>query len=130
MRKKVKSQPSSSRAVAAGFGGFGGFSSAFSSQGRSPSALPYVAEPPNLSRILEPQLVVAFKNVLKKDEITRAKALDDLKEHVTGAENQREALDSGFLEAWVCQSEGVRASSHFNDLGFSVAGQNISTGLD
>lgn len=106
MSKKAKAQASSSRAVAAGFGGFGGFggfSSAFSSQGKSPSALPYVAEPPDLSLISEPQLAVAFKNSLKKDEITRAKALDDLKEHISRTGEHKESLDDGFLEAWVCR---------------------------
>lgn len=101
MSKKIKSQASSSRAAAAGFTGFGGFSTAFSGQGRSPSALTYVAEPPDLSRILEPQLVVAFKNSLKKDEITRTKALDDLRDHVSAVESHKGTLNDGFLEAWV-----------------------------
>lgn len=104
MSKKIKSQASSSRAAAAGFGGFGGFggfSTAFSSQGRSPSSLTYVAEPPDLSRISEPELVIAFKNLLKKDEITRTKALDDLKDHISGVESRKGTLDDGFLEAWV-----------------------------
>lgn len=129
MSKKAKSQASSSRAVAAGFGGFGAFS--FSGEGRSPSALPYVAEPPDLSRISEPQLVVAFKNVLKKDEITRAKALDDLKEHVAGAEIDRGAvLDDGFLEAWVCTVLlGIDISDGDRSL-FLFPGQNISEGLN
>lgn len=101
MSKKIKSQASSSRAAAAGFTGFGGFSTAFSGQGRSPSALTYVAEPPDLSRISEPQLVVAFKNSLKKDEITRTKALDDLRDYISAVESRKGTLDDGFLEAWI-----------------------------
>lgn len=100
MSKKPKSQASSSRAASAGFGGFGGFSGAFSTQG-SASSLTYVAEPPNLSQISEPQLVVAFKNLLKKDETTRSKALDDIKAHIVAVETSRGTLEDGFLEAWV-----------------------------
>ncbi|OJJ50016.1 hypothetical protein ASPZODRAFT_128604 [Penicilliopsis zonata CBS 506.65] len=105
MSKKFKSQASSSRAAAGGFnafgGSFGGFQSAFSSQGKEPSSLTYVAEPPDLSRISEPQLVIAFKNILKKDEITRTKAVDDLQEHIGAIESRGGTLDDGFLEAWI-----------------------------
>ncbi|RAK97481.1 ubiquitin-protein ligase RKR1 [Aspergillus ibericus CBS 121593] len=101
MSKKFKSQASSSRAAASTFGALGGFSSAFSSQGREPSSLTYVAEPPDLSRISEAQLGIAFKNFLKKDEVTRTRALDDLRDHVSGVENRGGTLDDGFLEAWI-----------------------------
>ncbi|KAK1146565.1 hypothetical protein N8T08_002995 [Aspergillus melleus] len=101
MSKKFKSQASSSRAAAGAFGTFGGFSGAFSTQGREPSSLTYVAEPPDLSRISEPQLAIAFKNFLKKDEVTRTRALDELKDFVSGVESSRGTLDDGFLEAWV-----------------------------
>lgn len=102
MSKKVKSQASSSRAAASTFGSFGGFSSAFASQGREPSSLTYVTEPPDLSQISEPQLVIAFKNFLKKDEVTRSKSLDDMRDYVSGVEARKGTLDDGFLEAWVC----------------------------
>ncbi|KAE8354998.1 hypothetical protein BDV28DRAFT_129930 [Aspergillus coremiiformis] len=101
MSKKFKSQASSSRAAANTFGSFGGFSSSFSGHGREPSSLTYVAEPPDLSRIFEAQLAIAFKNFLKKDEVTRTKALDDLKDHVSTVESGRGTLDDGFLEAWI-----------------------------
>lgn len=102
MSKKFKSQASSSRAAASAFGAFGGFSSAYSGQGREPSSLTYVAEPPDLSRISEPQLAIAFKNFLKKDEVTRTKALDDLKDYISTVESRSGTLDDGFLDAWVC----------------------------
>lgn len=102
MSKKFKSQASSSRAATSTFGSFGGFSSAFSSQGREPSSLTYVAEPPDLSQISEPQLVIAFKNFLKKDEVTRTKALEDIKDYISTVEARSGTLDDGFLEAWVC----------------------------
>ncbi|PYH99722.1 hypothetical protein BO71DRAFT_479401 [Aspergillus ellipticus CBS 707.79] len=101
MSKKFKSQASSSRAAAGAFGSFGGFSTGFSGQGKEPSALTYVAEPPDLSRISEAQLAIAFKNFLKKDDVTRTKALDDLRDHVSGVESRNETLDDGFLEAWI-----------------------------
>lgn len=104
MSKKFKSQASSSRAAAGTFGGYGGFSGAFSSQGKEPSSLTYVAEPPDLSRISEAQLAIAFKNFLKKDEVTRTRALDDLRDHVLSVESRSGTLDDGFLEAWVGQS--------------------------
>ncbi|QMW42979.1 hypothetical protein AFCA_007199 [Aspergillus flavus] len=100
MSKKFKSQASSSRAAST-FGSFGGFSSSFSGLGREPSSLTYVAEPPDLSQIYEAQLAIAFKNFLKKDEVTRTKALDDLRDHVSTVESRNGTLDDGFLEAWV-----------------------------
>ncbi|KAB8237331.1 ubiquitin-protein ligase RKR1 [Aspergillus alliaceus] len=101
MSKKFKSQASSSRAAASTFGSFGGFSSAFSGHGREPSSLTYVAEPPDLSRIFEAQLTIAFKNFLKKDEVTRSKGLDDLRDYVSTVEIRSGTLDDGFLEAWI-----------------------------
>ncbi|GAD98073.1 RING zinc finger protein [Paecilomyces variotii No. 5] len=106
MSKKFRSQASSSRAAAGGFGAFsssfGGFSAGFSSQGDGPSSLTYIAEPPDLSRISEPQLAIAFKNLLKKDDITRTKALEDLRDYLSTVENKNGTVDDGFLEAWVC----------------------------
>ncbi|KAI9370806.1 hypothetical protein BJX61DRAFT_513943 [Aspergillus egyptiacus] len=101
MSKKFKSQASSSRAAASAFGAFGGFSSLAQNQGREISTLTYVTEPPDLSRITEPQLAIAFKNSSKKDEVTRAKALDDIKSHVTTVEKNGGTLDDGFVEAWI-----------------------------
>ncbi|KAJ5167135.1 uncharacterized protein N7482_005916 [Penicillium canariense] len=101
MSKKFKSQASSSRAAASAFGGFGGFSTTFENDGREPSALTYIVEPPDLSRISDQQLVIAFKNLLKKDEITRTKALEELKEYISSVEAKSGTLDEGFLEAWV-----------------------------
>jgi hypothetical protein len=101
MSKKFKSQASSSRAAAGTFGGFGGFSSSVSGQGRELSPLTYVTEPPDLSRISDPQLAIAFKNFLKKDDVTRTKAIDDIKSYVSKVAANDGTLDDGFLEAWV-----------------------------
>ena len=102
MSKKFKSQASSSRAAAGGFVSIGGFSSGFGNSGREPSTLTYIAEPPDLSRIPDQQLVVAFKNLLRKDEITRTKALDELREYTSTVSRRGGTLDDGLLEAWVC----------------------------
>ena len=101
MSKKFKSQASSSRAAAGAFGSFGGFSGAFGNEGREPSSLTYITEPPDLSRISEQQVVIAFKNFQKKDDTTRTKALEELKEYVTSVEKKKGTLDDGFLDAWV-----------------------------
>lgn len=101
MSKKFKSQASSSRAAAGAFGSFGGFSGTFGSDGREPSSLTYISEPPDLSRISEQRLVIAFKNLQKKDDITRTKALEELKEYISAIEGKKGTLDDGFLQAWV-----------------------------
>ncbi|KAJ5294957.1 hypothetical protein N7508_009778 [Penicillium antarcticum] len=101
MSKKFKSQASSSRAAASAFGSFGGFSSGLSGQGKEPSVLTYIAAPPDLSRIADQHLVIAFKNLLKKDDITRTKALEELRDYISKVEGNSGTLDDGFLDAWV-----------------------------
>lgn len=104
--KKFKSHASSSRAAAGGFGGgshspFGGFSTAGPAQETPTSSLSYVYEPPDLSQISNPQIVVTFKNLLKKDSTTKARALEDLQSHVSNVVSSNSSLDDGLLEAWV-----------------------------
>jgi hypothetical protein len=41
--------------------------------------------------------------LLKKDDITRTKALEELKEFVSSVEAKNGTVDEGFLEAWVCR---------------------------
>ncbi|KAL4779627.1 hypothetical protein BJX76DRAFT_340231 [Aspergillus varians] len=101
MSKKFKSQASSSRAAAGTFGGFGAFSSSAPGQGRGISSLTYVAEPPDLSQISDPQLAIAFKNFSKKDDVTRTKALEDIKSYVSNVAASGGTLEEGFLEAWI-----------------------------
>lgn len=105
MSKKFKSQASSSRAAAGSLGGFNASFSGFSGGSllhtNAPSSLSYVAEPPDLSRISDPNLVVAFKNLTKKDDITKTKALEDIKDTIVRLEGRSDDLEEGFLEAWV-----------------------------
>ena len=106
-KRPFKSQASSARAVSGAFGGpqdgvgFGvGFStSSFGAVASSP--LSYVYEPPDLSGLSEPNIVVAFKNVQKKDATTKAKALEDLQSYISSLESRREQLEDAILEAWV-----------------------------
>lgn len=103
-KRQFRSQASSSRVLSStGFGGFGSSSSA--------SALSYLAEAPNLQPISDPNVVVAFKNLSKKDATTKAKALDDLRsyvrEHPFGSSNGPE---DAILEAWVSE-ESMEAQS-------------------
>lgn len=72
-----------------GSGGFGG--------GQS-SALSYVQEPTDLSAISDANLVVAVKNLSKKDGTTKAKALEELQAHVSATSVD---IEDGLLEAWV-----------------------------
>jgi hypothetical protein len=61
-----------------------------------------VTAPPDLSRIADAKLAISFKNFLKKDEVTRIKALDEIKDYVSTVESRGATLDDGFLDAWVC----------------------------
>jgi hypothetical protein len=95
-KRQIKAQASSARAATSAFGsGFGASSSAFST---AASQLSYVTEPPDLSAISDPNVVVYFRNLSKKDSTTKAKALEDIQAHVA---SQKEPVEDGLLEAWV-----------------------------
>jgi len=98
-KRQAKAQASSSRATGGGFsGGFGQstFSGGF---GGTSSQLSYVTEPPDLSSISDPNLVVAFKNLTKRDSTTKAKALEEIQSYVSS--NSGEIIEDSVLEAWV-----------------------------
>ncbi|KAJ4560309.1 hypothetical protein HRR78_000836 [Exophiala dermatitidis] len=102
MSKKFKSQASSARAASAVFGsssfGFGApTSGAFRS---ASSSLSYITEQPDLSSVSNPNVVVALRNLGKKDSTTKAKALEELQEHI-GTSKSADGADPGLLEAWV-----------------------------
>lgn len=91
-KKQYRSQASSGR-IGGALGGFGGgFGSSQS------STLSYVQEPTDLSAISDPNVVVAVKNLSKKDGTTKAKALEDLSAHVSATDID---VEDGLLEAWV-----------------------------
>ncbi|MCJ1260822.1 hypothetical protein MMC22_000685 [Lobaria immixta] len=106
-KKSFKTQASSSRAfsgalgqpeVASSIGNFGG-TSIF---GAVPSSfLSYVYEPPDLSNISEPSVVVALKNLQKKDSTTKSKALKDLQGYVLSLAVESGGVEEAILEAWI-----------------------------
>ena len=67
----------------------------------SSSPLSYVYEPPDLKAVPEPNVVVAFKNLQKKDSTTKAKALEELQSFVHSLNAKKEGVDDAILEAWV-----------------------------
>lgn len=96
-KRQIKAQASSSRAALGAFGsGFG--STSTSAFGTTSSPLSYVTEPPDLSSISDPNVVVAFKNLSKKDSTTKAKALEDIQTYVSSLSGQ---VEEAVLEAWV-----------------------------
>ena len=99
MSKKFKSQASSARAASAGpFFGFGSSAANFQT---STSLLSYVTEQPDLTGISQPNVVVDFKNLGKKDSTTKAKALEDLTEQLFTANGANAAIEDTAIEAWV-----------------------------
>ncbi|KAK8029157.1 hypothetical protein PG991_006213 [Apiospora marii] len=98
-RRSGKSQAASGKAAfaAAGAGGFGAFSSASSG-----SNLSYLSEPPNFATISDANAAVSFKNLLKKDATTKAKALEDLVAFVEAHPHERDGgAEEAILDAWV-----------------------------
>lgn len=73
------------------------------------SELSYVAEPPDFSSISDAQVVVSFKNLLKKDSITKTKALEDLLSYVrANPYEQGGGVEEAILEAWVREPLSLR----------------------
>ncbi|KAL8999416.1 MAG: hypothetical protein Q9169_001730 [Polycauliona sp. 2 TL-2023] len=103
-KKQFKYQASSSRAVSGPFtaadGAFGSAPKGGAFGAVSSSPLSYVYEPPDLTSISEPNTVVAFKNLQKKDSITKAKALEDLLRYFSSGETN-EGVEDAVLEAWI-----------------------------
>ena len=82
------------------FGSGGGFAS-FGS-GSKASTLSYLGEPPNLTNISDANVVVAFKNLLKKDSTTKTKGLEDLRSYVQAHPYDADGgVEQPILEAWV-----------------------------
>lgn len=90
MNKKWASAAAASPQTIGGSSG-GGFSS-------TPSVLSFIGEPPDLSQISDPAVVVLFKNLSKREEVTKAKALEGLLAAVAAAKTTEDAV----LNAWVC----------------------------
>ena len=102
-KKQFKAQASSSRAFSAG-GAFGSSLGGGSAFGSASSPLSYLAEQPDLTAVSDPNVVVNFKNLSKKDSSTKSKALEDLSAYVGSLIEQKQELEEAFLEAWVGKS--------------------------
>jgi hypothetical protein len=98
--KKFKSQASSARAASSTFGtsSFGGFGSPPAFQ-TAASPLSYVTELPDLSAISEPKVIVSYKNLSKRDSVTKAKALEELQDYLSQVVEN--GVENAVLEAWV-----------------------------
>lgn len=105
-KRQTKAQASSSRAAPPGAfgGGFGGFGSSTGTFGSSASLLSYLAEQPDLSTVSDPNVVVNFKNLSKKDSTTKAKALEDIQAYIAACAQAQQELEDGILDAWVGES--------------------------
>lgn len=102
--KKYKASASSSRpAFGQAPGSFGSstFPAGGSSFGSGSSVLSYLAEQPDLSPISDPNVVVNFKNLSKKDSTTKSKALEELQSWLSSKQSERGEIEDAFLDAWV-----------------------------
>ncbi|KAH7392198.1 hypothetical protein DE146DRAFT_661887 [Phaeosphaeria sp. MPI-PUGE-AT-0046c] len=114
MSKRAAKSASSARAAST-FGSSAFGSSSPAAFGVASSALSYVSEPPDLSAISDPNVVVYFRNLSKRDSTTKAKALEDIQAYVA-----KEPVEEGLLEAWVKiyprtsidNSKAVRQNAH------------------
>ncbi|KAI9882616.1 MAG: hypothetical protein M1823_005635 [Watsoniomyces obsoletus] len=101
-KRTFKVQASSERAASSGqFGNGFGTGSFTPSFGRS-STLSYLVEPPDLSKISDPNVTVLLKNVNKRDPTTKVKALEDLQTHVQSIKAEGKRLEDGvLLDVWI-----------------------------
>lgn len=98
--RQHKTQAHADRADA--LGEFG--TTAFGAFKHSASSTSYLAERPELSGLPDPNLVVSFKNLAKKDDTTRTKALEDVQTYVSNVQAGNSVVDDGFFEAWVSRN--------------------------
>jgi hypothetical protein len=74
-------------------GAFGGFAT-------SSTTLSYLTPPPDFSSIPQ-EVVVPFKNLLKKDSTTKEKALQDILAHIQGLGPDGQTFDEPVIDAYV-----------------------------
>ncbi|KAK2070536.1 hypothetical protein P8C59_005021 [Phyllachora maydis] len=95
--------------------GFGGFS-------KSASRLSYVFQPPSFSDISDANVIVAFKNLLKKDSTTKSKALEELIAYAAAHPHEDGGTEDAVLDAWVqmyprASIDNSRRESHGKTVG-------------
>jgi hypothetical protein len=114
-KRQFKAQASSASAWTTGFDSAAGFSNAN-------SALSYLAELPDLSSISDANIVVAFKNLSKRDSVTKGKALEDLQSLLSAEDSQ---IEDSVLEAWtsIYPRTSIDDSRRVRQLAHSTQGQ-------
>lgn len=79
-------------------GGFGGFATPSTSAG----SLSYLTDPPDFSSISDSNIVVSLKNLLKKDNTTKSKALADLIQYTQAHPHEQDGgVEEAVLDVWV-----------------------------
>lgn len=80
--------------------GFGG--GAVATSHAAGSSLSYLADAPDLSIISDPNVIVSFKNLFKKDNTTKSKGLADLISFAQAHPNEQDGgVEDAILEVWV-----------------------------
>ena len=118
-KKQFKSSASAARAFTTTAPPAFGFASTTQSFGTSSSPLSYLNETANLSAISDSNVVVAFKNLSKRDATTKARALEDL-QGLSLDNNKDSEIEDAVLDAWtsvyprtsIDSSRRVRLLSH------------------
>src|SRR3954465_12677463 len=98
MSSKKRTQASSAAAAAALSSKSAlpfGFSSL--SKEKAWSQLSFFVEPPDIKSISDPNLVVVFSNLLKRDDTTKEKALGDLLDYV----NEGSSIENAVVNCYV-----------------------------
>jgi hypothetical protein len=123
MKKQFKNSASAARAFGTSSPAFG-FSSA-PAFGTSSSPLSYLNELPDLSSISDPNIVVAFKSLSKRDATTKSKALEDLQGLLL--EDGKE-IEDGVLEAWtsIYPRTSIDSSRRVRHLAHALQGHIVS----
>lgn len=98
-KQGAKARDASART--AGFAASSGFGAAAGSPTTS-SSLSYLSDTPDLSTISDSNVRVSFKNLLKKDDTTKSKALGDLIAYTQARTDEPDgAVEDAILDVWV-----------------------------
>lgn len=99
--KKQGSKARDASGRMAGFSAPSGFGSLAASS-TTASSLSYLSDAPDLSTISDSNVIVSFKNLLKKDDTTKSKGLGDLISYTQAHPNEQDGgVEDAILDAWV-----------------------------
>lgn len=100
MKRTLKGKPASRSFGPGPSSTFGGFTGLGGSDARS--SLSYLSEPPAFGALTDPNVVVSFKNLLKKDPTTKTKALEELVAYVQAHPFEKDGgVEDAVLDVWV-----------------------------